>query len=222
MQLISTPSAATRLMLLIPLLLLAGCETVYYSTMEKAGFHKRDILVDRVEEARDAQHEGKEQFRSALDKFSSVLNFEGGELEEKYNKLQDEYDESEERAEEVRERIAAVESVAEALFDEWQEELGQYSSAKLRRDSEKKLRHTRKRYQQLIGAMKRAERKMEPVLAAFKDQVLYLKHNLNAQAILSLKQEFGAIKSDIAVLIKEMEKSIKEADSFIREIGRNS
>ena len=60
---------------------------------------------------------------------------------------------------------------------------------------------------------------MGPVMAALKDQVLYLKHNLNAKAILSLQQEFGTIKSDIAALIQEMEKSIKEADAFIKDIG---
>ena len=36
-------------------LVLTGCSTVYYNTMEKLGFEKRDILVDRVENARDAQ-----------------------------------------------------------------------------------------------------------------------------------------------------------------------
>ena len=210
---------ATSLLTITALLILNGCSSVYYSGMEKVGVHKRDILVDRVESARDAQHESKEQFKSALEKFSSVLDFQGGELEEKYNKLNDEYEESEEKAEEVSDRIAAIEDVAEALFEEWQQETEEYSSAKLKRDSQQKMRHTQKRYKQLLSAMKKAESKMAPVLAAFKDQVLYLKHNLNAKAILSLQDEFGSIKSDIAVLIKEMEKSIKEADSFIQEIG---
>ena len=31
--------------------------------MEKAGIHKRDIPVDRVEDARDSQQAAKEQFR---------------------------------------------------------------------------------------------------------------------------------------------------------------
>ncbi len=204
----------------ILVLLLSGCQTVYYETMEGMGFHKRDILVDRVEEARDAQQEGKEQFQSALERFSSVLNFQGGDLEDKYKKLNAEYERSEAKADEVRDRIDAVEDVAEALFEEWEEELGQYSNAQLRRDSEAKLRKTRSRYKQLISAMKRAEGKMAPVLAAFKDQVLYLKHNLNAKAILSLQQEFGAMQNDIAALIKEMEQSIREADAFIKEIGQ--
>ncbi|HEC15952.1 MAG TPA: DUF2959 domain-containing protein [Sedimenticola sp.] len=207
-------------LLLTALSVLGGCQSAYYNTMEKVGYHKRDILVDRVGEARDAQQEGKEQFKSALERFSAVLNFKGGELEEKYNKLKDEYDESEEKAEAVRDRIEAVEDVAEALFEEWEEELDQYTNPSFRRDSADKLKKTRRRYKQLITAMKRAEKKMDPVLRALKDQVLYLKHNLNAKAILSLQKELHSVETNIAALVKDMEKSIREADAFIKDIGK--
>ena len=200
--------------------LLFGCESTYYKTMETMGYHKRDIMVDRVEDARDAQEEAKEQFESALEQFSSVLGFHGGNLEEKYDQLKDEYDESVIKADAVRSRIAAVENVAEDLFAEWQEELNQYSSSSLRRSSARKLRETKRKYAQLIGAMKRAERKIDPVLSAFHDQVLYLKHNLNAQAIASLQSELTSIETDVARLIKEMEASIKEANSFISSMEK--
>ena len=202
------------------LCLLFGCESAYYKTMETMGYHKRDIMVDRVEDARDAQQEAKEQFESALEKFSSVLGFHGGNLEEKYDQLKDEYEESAAKAEAVRSRIAAVENVADDLFTEWQEELNQYTSSSLKRSSARKLRETKKKYAQLIGAMKRAERKIDPVLSAFQDQVLYLKHNLNAQAIASLQSELASIETDVARLIKEMEVSIKEADSFISSMEK--
>jgi len=193
-----------------------GCQKAYYDTMEKFGVHKRDIMVDRVEKARDSQDEAKEQFLSALDQFSQVLNYRGGKLEDKYKALQAEYDKSEAKAEEVRERIAAIENVSEALFAEWEKELEQYSNAELRRDSQRKMVQTRTQYARLITAMHKAEAKMDPVLEAFKDQVLYLKHNLNAQAIASLQSELVAVESDIAALISEMEKSISEANDFIR------
>ena len=202
--------------LLLPVFFTGGCQKAYYSTMEKFGVHKRDIMVDRVEEARDSQQEAKEQFQSALEQFSQVLNYKGGRLEDKYETLQAEYDRSEAKAEEVKKRIDAVENVSEALFDEWQDELDQYTNKSLRRDSERKMIQTRSRYDQMMKAMRRAEAKIDPVLRAFRDQVLYLKHNLNAQAIASLQSELVGVESDIAVLIKEMEKSIGEANLFIR------
>jgi hypothetical protein len=209
-------SGCIVLLLLSVLLQASGCQTVYYGTMEKFGVHKRDIMVDRVEEARDSQQEAKKQFQSALEQFSTVLSYKGGKLEDKYETLQAEYKKSKAKADEVKKRIDAVEDVSEALFSEWENELGQYSSSSLRRESARKLSQTRKQYDQLIKAMRRAEAKIDPVLKAFKDQVLYLKHNLNAQAIASLRNELVTVESDIAVLIKEMEKSIGEADSFIQ------
>jgi hypothetical protein len=102
------------------------------------------------------------------------------------------------------------------LFDEWQAELKQYTNQDLMRASEKKLNDTRRRYQQLIQAMKRAEKKIDPVLSAFRDQVLFLKHNLNAQAVASLQKELSTIEVDVTTLIKDMEASIAEADKFIK------
>lgn len=200
---------------------LLACESAYYKSMETIGYHKRDIMVDRVSEARDAQEEAKEQFESALEKFSSVLGFKGGSLQEKYDQLKDEYDKSDTKAAAVRSRIAAVEDVAEDLFAEWQQELNEYKSGSLRQSSARKLQETQKKYAQLIGAMKRAERKIDPVLSAFNDQVLYLKHNLNAQAIASLQSELAAIETDVAKLIKEMETSIKEANAFINSMEKS-
>ena len=201
--------------------LMFGCESTYYKAMETIGYHKRDIMVDRVQDARDAQEEAKEQFESALEKFSSVVGFRGGDLEEKYNQLKGEYEESVTKADAVRNRIAAVEDVAEDLFAEWQQELTQYTNSKLKQSSARKLRETKSKYAQLIAAMKRAEKKMDPVLSAFQDQVLYLKHNLNAQAIASLQSELASIETDVARLIKEMEASIKEADAFIGSMEKS-
>jgi len=201
-------------------ILLVGCSSAYYGTMEKLGYHKRDLMVNRVESARDAQQEAKEQFESALEKFSSVLKVDGGELKEKYDQLKTAYDKSNARAETVRDRIEAVEDVSEALFDEWQTELDQYTSESLRRSSARKLKQTRQQYTQLIGAMKRAEKKMEPVLLAFHDQVLFLKHNLNARAITSLQTELVSVEAEVNSLIRDMETSIKEADAFINAMAK--
>ena len=201
-------------------LYLAGCQSVYYGTMEKLGYPKREILVDRVEDARNAQEDAKNQFRSALEKFSAVVDFKGGELGEWYNRLDSEYQRCESKAKAVHNRIADVEDVSKALFQEWQAELNQYTNQDLRTASERKLSETRRRYHQLIQAMKRAEKKIEPVLSAFRDQVLFLKHNLNAQAIASLQKELSTMEVDVTALIKDMEASIAEADRFIKTMTK--
>lgn len=205
----------TRLFVLPIALALTACATMYLEGLEKVGIPKRDVMVYRVEKARDTQEETKEQFKSALEQFTAATNFSGGDLEDTYKRLNDAYEASAGKAEEVRSRIADIESVSEALFNEWKQEITQYSNASMNQSSQKKLDSTQAHYRQLIASMKQAEAKIEPILTVFRDQVMFLKHNLNARAIASLKGELSTIKSDVSALIASMEKSINEANAFI-------
>lgn len=198
---------------------LSACSSVYYDAMERLGYEKREILVDRVEDSRDAQQAAREQFQSALDQFIAVTDFQGGDLEETYRRLSSEYEASVQRAEAVHERIAEVEDVASALFREWENELELYSSERLRSASARRLEQTRARYEQMITAMHQAEQSIQPVLEAFQDRVLYLKHNLNARAIGSLRTDRLEIQSELQRLIEEMNESIEQANRFIADMG---
>lgn len=193
-----------------------------YSALESLGIEKRDMLVERVGDARDAQQLAKEQFTSALDQFKSVVDVEGGDLERTYDRLNNEYERSQSRAQAVSERIGAVEQVAGDLFNEWEEELDDYSSASLRSDSQRLLNDTQRRYTTLIKTMRRAESSMNPVLEIFQDQVLALKHNLNAQAIGSLRKELASIEQQTSSLVRDMERSIAEANEFIATMSARS
>jgi DNA repair exonuclease SbcCD ATPase subunit len=212
------PSSLLLTAALFSLSALFACSSTYYTAMEKVGIHKRDILVDRVEGARDAQTRAQEEFSSALEKFSSVVELEETDLKAAYEKMRDAYDRSKERAEEVSERIDSVESVAGALFAEWEDELSLYQNAKLRRSSEQKLDATRRQYEKMLAKMRDAEEKMEPVLQTFQDNVLYLKHNLNAQAIGALRTEFASLRGQIDTLIEKMNSSIQASNAFIAEL----
>ncbi len=192
----------------------------YYSVLETLGKTKREMVVYRVESARDSLEEAKQQFESALEEFSALLAVDGGPLEQKFTKLSHEFSLSETRAIAVKDRIKSVEAVGEALFQEWEQELEKYTNRKLRSQSRTQLRLTNHHFVRLIKAMKRAETRMAPVLAAFQDQVLYLKHNLNAQAIASLDKEFVTVTMNIAGLIAAMEKSISEAEAFMKSLNK--
>lgn len=194
---------------------LVGCQSAYYNTMEKFGVHKRDILVDRVDDARDAQSDAQEEFKSALQRLDELLQFDGGELEQRYKALNDDYERSKAAAERVHKRIAAVDQVAQALFDEWQDELSLYTNTSLRSESERSLRETERRYKSLLQSMERAAATMQPVLDKLHDNVLYLKHNLNAKAVDAIRAEYRTLRADVEVLIREMEAAIEASNAFI-------
>ena len=200
----------------------SSCDKAYIATMEKMGYAKRDILSSRVKSARDAQEDAKQEIQTTLEQFGKVVSYEGGDLEDTYKKLSGELEASEDSAEAVNKRIQDVESVADALFSEWEQELGQYSSADLRRKSQAKLTQTKGRYKDMLSAMKRAEQRIEPVLKPLRDQVLYLKHNLNARALAAIKGELVKVDAQVDQLVKDMNRSIAEADKFIQSMEKES
>ncbi len=209
------------LLLFITLLSLSGCQSAYFAALEKVGYAKRDILSSRVKAARDAQQDAKKEIVNALEAFSQTVNFQGGELETQYRRLAGKLDDSEAAAAVVRKRIADVQDVGDALFREWRQELGQYSSDELRRRSEQQLALTRRRYDAMVGAMKQAEGRLEPALSPLRDQVLFIKHNLNARALASLKGEVARVDSQVSQLVTEINRAIAEADRFIDDIDND-
>lgn len=188
----------------------------YYRTKESLGQHKRELVVIRVEEASESLEETKVYFSDALERFKAVVQVEKGSLEDKYRLLRRQFDFCETQAQRVAERIKAIEDVSDALFLEWEKELKEYTSRSLRAQSRQQLKLSKQHYTRLLKAMRKAEKQINPVLGAFRDQVLFLKHNLNANAIAALQQEFAVIALDISQLIAVMEASISEANHFVQ------
>lgn len=202
----------------LPIFLLASCSSVYYSAMEKIGHEKRDILVSRVKKAKDSQIEAKKEFQSALDIFIATTHYKGGDLEKTYRKLDGAYQSAEKQAGEVRSRNDDVEKVGKALFKEWQKEIKTFENADLKTKSAQQRSQALARFHSLLSTARRAEKSLDPVLREFHDHVLFLKHNLNARAVSSLEGRVNKTQIDVSRLIREMEASIREADTFIKQM----
>ena len=195
-----------------------GCSQMYYASMEKVGIHKRDIMVDRVEEVQESQEDAQEEFKSALEQFGSLVSIEETNLKKAYDNFNEQYEDAKEAAEDLNKDINKLEDVSLALFKEWEEEITEYHNAKLKSQSKTKLRETKSKYNAMMKSMRSSEKSMQPILASFYDNVLTLKHSLNAQAIGALQGEFKTLKSDVNVLITQMNQSINESNKFIQEM----
>jgi ElaB/YqjD/DUF883 family membrane-anchored ribosome-binding protein len=197
---------------------LPSMDSVTDFSIDRLWKEPRDLLVDRVEDARDTQQETIEEFQTAMEKFKAVTGFEGGELEAQYEKLNTAYERSADQAAEIGDKVDKVTLAANALLDEWRVELKDYHDERMRRMAEIKFDQTRAHAERLIASMRAVETRTKPVLALFRDQVLFLKHNLNARAISSLDRERVRIEGDVNILIAEMQAAIDEADRFIRAL----
>ncbi|WP_305907593.1 DUF2959 domain-containing protein [Methylomarinum sp. Ch1-1] len=193
-----------------------GMRQVYYKSRESLlGHHKRDIVVVHVDQACESLQDSRDQFEDALGKFKTILSLPDLSLDYRYQQLKKQYEFCRIKTDEVSHRIQLIEDVSEALFNEWETELALYRNRTLRSRSRQQLDKARRQYKKLIMALNKAESRIHPVLGAFQDQVLFLKHNLNAQAIAALQHEFVEISIDISKLIAIMEKTINEASQFV-------
>jgi hypothetical protein len=209
------PNGLCMVLLTLSILAGTGCRSSYYAVMESFGKHKRDLLKQSLNDANTEQKEASEQFKDTLTQLQELTGSDGGELQKQYNAFKDNYDRSVAMADDVTGRIKKVEQLASDLFAEWENEIEQINSPTLKGNSRSKLMETRTRYQKLYSSLVRAEASMPPVLSQMKDYVLYLKQNLNAQAIGSLKDEALNIEQEIGQLISDMNSSIAETESFI-------
>ena len=203
-------------------LTLSSCSGLYYGAMKKLGKEKRDILVKRLVSGQKAQKEAKEQIQTTLEAFQNLTGFNGGDLEKIYKKLNGELEDADGRAKNVSEKIDSIEKVGNDLFKEWGQEIAGMRNASLRNQSQALLRQTQRRHQQHLHTMRVTEEKMSPVLRAFRDQVTFLKHNLNAKAISSLKQTAAGLDREVADLVKDLETSVREADAYIATLSKES
>ena len=154
-----------------------------------------------------------------METFQELTGFKGGDLEKSYKKLNSEYEKADDQANKLRDRIKSIDQVSNDLFSEWQKEIDSMGNANLKNRSAGMLRDAKDRQAVYMKAMRRTEGQMTPVLTAFRDQVLFLKHNLNARAIGSLKGTAASINTDVTAVMKSIDSSMQEADKLIASLS---
>jgi chromosome segregation ATPase len=198
---------------------LAGCTSTYYKTMRTLGKEKRDILVQRVKDAKKDQDQTKQKLKTTMESFQALTGFQGGSLEKSYKRLNSDYESANSQAKKLHDKIESIDQVSNDLFKEWQKEINEMGNAKLKAQSSTMLRNAKTRQAAYMRAMRKTEDQIEPVLSAFRDQVLFLKHNLNSRAIGSLKGTSATLQSDVAGLIQSIDASSQEADKLIASLA---
>lgn len=217
---VKTASGVRQSLGTLVLAALVGCSSLYYSAWEQLGKQKRDLLRDYVVAARDDQIEANKEFKDALQVLREAYRVEPSKLQKTYDRLKESYDDAEGKSKDLEQRIEKMHRIANDLFAEWKKEANIIRNRSLRQDSLAQLEQTKERYAAMRGTLQRAEARMKPILEQFRDHVLYLKHNLNAQALGALQGEAANIEQSIEELIESMRGSIAETNEFIETLSR--
>jgi hypothetical protein len=207
------------LSLIVFALLLSGCQSTYYKAMSTLGKEKRDILVQRIKDAKKDQDQTKQQLQTTMESFQALTGFQGGSLEKSYKRLNSDYEGAASQAGKLHDKIQSIDQVSNDLFKEWQGEINAMDNGRLKSQDTVMLRNAKTRQTTYMRAMRRTEDQIEPVLKAFHDQVLFLKHNLNARAIGSLKNTSAGLQSDVAGLVQSIDAYSQEADKLISSLA---
>jgi hypothetical protein len=198
---------------------MAGCQSTYYKAMATLGKEKRDILVQRIKEAKKDQDQTKEKLQTTMESFQALTGFQGGSLERNYKRLNSDYENAASQAGKLHDKVQSINQVSNDLFREWQGEISAMDNGKLKSQDTAMLRDAKARQATYLRAMRKTEDQITPVLKVFHDQVLFLKHNLNSRAIGSLKSTAANLQSDVAGLVQSIDASSQEADKLITSLA---
>ena len=210
---------AVSLSVIVFSLLLSGCHSTYYKAMSTLGKEKRDILVQRIKDAKKDQDQTKQQLQTTMQSFQALTGFQGGSLEKSYKRLNSDYESAASQADKLHDKIQSIDQVSNDLFKEWQGEINAMDNGKLKSQDTVMLRNAKTRQATYMRAMRSTEDHIAPVLKAFQDQVLFLKHNLNSRAIGSLKSTSAGLQGDVSDLIQSIDASSREADKLISSLA---
>jgi chromosome segregation ATPase len=205
--------------LVVLTLLMTGCTSTYYKAMQTLGKEKRDILVSRIKDAKKDQDQTKQQLQTTMESCQALSGFQGGSLEKSYKRLNSDYESADAQARKLHDKIQSIDQVSNDLFKEWQGEIAAMGNARLKAQDTVMLRNAKTRQATYMRAMRRTEDQIAPVLKAFRDQVLFLKHNLNSRAIGSLKGTTVTLQGDVADLVQSIDASSQEADKLISSLA---
>ena len=196
---------------------LVGCKSTYYEAAETVGYERREMLTDRMQDARDSQVAAKQQLQTALYTLRRVGSVPEEEVADLHHDLETEVDRTDEQIEDLHEDIASVESVAQAMFDDWEDDLAKYESEDLRSRSRQELQETRQSYRELIGSLRETEQKLQSVIPPMKDQVLSIEHAMKAGRAPEKSDDLEEVREKISTLIEDLDDSIDRTQRFIDE-----
>ncbi len=191
-----------------------SCEPRSYRIWEFLGWEKREILSSEVENVGENQKEIKEDFQSIYERIKTEYDYERDEIDDLYDQLKSDYEKAKNKADRIKASSKKIRQIAKALFAEWEEEAMAISNKNYRKDSLVKLRQAQARFKHLSASLHRSESQLDRVLVQLNDQVLYLKHNLNAKSLALFESEIKLVKNEIDELIKAIEKTIQYSQTF--------
>jgi hypothetical protein len=157
----------------------------------------------------------KLQLVKTLDIYNALMADDAKDRKKLYNSLQKEMENTEKRRATIGEVAATMSAEADTLFKQWTDSAAAIENADLRKKSEERLAATKASYAEIGTVGQKASDLYGPFMKDLQDQVTFLGHDLNAEAVASLKPEAAKINEAASKLIQSIDDTITTANTNI-------
>ena len=198
-------------------LLMVFCQSASYGASVQAGDARLASLQEQVVLSREAHQTAVTQFQTDRQTLASLISAKGESLQPIYAAAFTDYRTSSEVAVTVSDAIAELNQHAIAIFEQWRDEIGYLTDARLKADNEAQFATSWQGYQSLIDTLHQSEAMIDPVLAELKVNVISLKYNLSESNVAAKKPALLASDNNIEALIAALNASIASLDGFLSE-----
>jgi hypothetical protein len=188
---------------------------------QNEGHERADEHIEKIERASEEMKDVRKHLNEAFEAYHKTLREGTDERRSSYKDLVKALERCEEETKELRKRHREMDEQAEEYFKKWKNSVKDIKNADLERRSEERLEATRRRYREVSMRWKTMGEDYEPVLAELRDQVVYLGHDLNEDAVLSLKEDAAELEELARALFRSMEGFGSTADEYIGGLESN-
>jgi Protein of unknown function (DUF2959) len=153
----------------------------------QAGPEQTTKFLKTVEGTVKAIGESRAQLQKTVATYNSITEMTATDLKGAYKDLNKDVEGSEKKVVEGRPKVDEMNTAAEGYFAAWKASAAAISDPDLRKRSEERLADAQARFAKIAVAGKDARQSFDTLMTDVKDQSTFLGHDLNANAIATLK-----------------------------------
>lgn len=195
--------------------LAAGCASF---SKKDSGVRQVDDLVGRVGRVHLEAEVSRERVRDALADLQAIVagDIQGDPIAA-FDAFVEAVERSEEQAEALRRTDAPMRKAASAVFDRWEADLLTYSTPELRNKSRNRLEATRKRFEQVVIALDRADSAYETYNLGLRDHATFLSNDFNPASVRGIRKQVRALSAWGQEVDQRLEAVLAACESYVGE-----
>lgn len=197
-----------------------GCQRAYYDAMEAMGTEKREILVDRTEDLRDALYAVRSEYSVAVERLATIVQPDALDAEQRFSQAEVLVDACRERSDTLQSALEQTDDIANTLFEDWIVMTREQADAGMRDASQKRLDDLRTSYRAMMRPARSAADRVLPVLRTFEAHVQHLKLHMDDASAATVRAELDRVQPDVTALMGQLEEAVQGTNSFLHTMSR--